>query len=98
MPAGDLTLLLLALQMTDAVTPLALMPSEAFTRFPIVPTLEGQSIIKNAVLIGAAMVVGAAVRGGRIFARARGRVRVDIECGCQMTAAWARWFHVARDE
>ena len=58
------TLALLALQMAGTITPLVLFPSETFTQFPIAPTLEGQYIIKNVVLIGAAMVVGATVRGG----------------------------------
>jgi uncharacterized membrane protein YphA (DoxX/SURF4 family) len=62
------TLLLLALQMAGTMTPLILFPAETFTRFPIAPTLEGQYIIKNVVLIGAAMVVGATVRGGRLVA------------------------------
>ncbi|MBA2381866.1 MAG: DoxX family protein [Chloroflexi bacterium] len=58
------TLLLLAVQMIGTLTPLVLFPAETFTLFPIAPTLEGQYIIKNVVLIGAAMVVGATVRGG----------------------------------
>ena len=62
------TLLLLAVQMAGTVTPLILFPAEAFTQFPIAPTLEGQYILKNIVLIGAAMVVGATVRGGRLVA------------------------------
>jgi hypothetical protein len=57
-------LFLLALQMAGTFTPLLLFPDETFTVFPVVPTLEGQYIIKNLVLIGAAMVVGATVRGG----------------------------------
>jgi len=65
------TLLLLALQMAGTVTPLFLFPAETFTVFPIAPTLEGQYIIKNVVLIGAAMVVGATVRGGRIVPESR---------------------------
>jgi uncharacterized membrane protein YphA (DoxX/SURF4 family) len=60
------TLLLLVVQMAGTLTPLVLFPAETFTRFPYAPTLEGQYIIKNVVLIGAAMVVGAMVRGGRI--------------------------------
>jgi hypothetical protein len=46
--------------------PLFLFPGETFSVFPYAPTLEGQYIIKNIVLIGAAMVVGATVRGGRL--------------------------------
>lgn len=60
------TLLLLAVQMIGTFTPLLLFPDETFTVFPIAPTLEGQYIIKNVVLVAAAMVVGATVRGGRI--------------------------------
>ena len=61
-------LFLLAVQMAGTFTPLVLFPSETWTVFPIAPTLEGQYIIKNLVLIGAAMVVGATVRGGRMVA------------------------------
>jgi uncharacterized membrane protein YphA (DoxX/SURF4 family) len=57
-------LFLLAVQMAGTFTPLLLFPDETWTIFPIAPTLEGQYIIKNVVLIGAAMVVGATVRGG----------------------------------
>lgn len=62
------TLLLLAVQMLGTLTPLFLFPGETFTAFPIAPTLEGQYIIKNVVLVAAAMVVGATVRGGRLQA------------------------------
>jgi uncharacterized membrane protein YkgB len=58
------TLLLLALQMAGTLTPLLLFPREVFTRIPYAPTLEGQYIIKNVVLISAAIVLGATVRGG----------------------------------
>lgn len=60
------TLFLLVVQMAGTVTPLLLFPTETFTVFPVVPTLEGQYILKNVVLIGAAMVIGATVRGGRL--------------------------------
>jgi uncharacterized membrane protein YphA (DoxX/SURF4 family) len=59
-------LFLLAVQMLGTLTPLFLFPGETFTRFPFAPTLEGQYIIKNVVLIGAAMVVGSTVRGGHL--------------------------------
>ena len=62
------TLLLLAVQMAGTLTPLVLFPSEVFTRIPYAPTLEGQYIIKNAVLISAAIVLGATVRGGHLIA------------------------------
>jgi hypothetical protein len=63
-----LTLLLLYLQMAGALTPLFLFPNETFRSFPLAPTLEGQYIIKNLVLISAGTAVGATVRGGRIVA------------------------------
>ncbi len=68
------TLLLLIVQMAGTLTPLVLFPDEAFTSFPLVPTLEGQYIIKNVVIIGAAMVVGATVRGGRLVSEFGGAV------------------------
>ena len=58
------TLLLLSLQMLGAWSPLLLFPGEAFVRFPYAPTLEGQYIVKNVVLVGAGLVIGATVRGG----------------------------------
>ena len=58
------TLALLFVQMLGTLTPLILFPSETFDRFPIAPTLEGQYIIKNAVLIAGAVILGATVRGG----------------------------------
>src|SRR5687767_6892980 len=57
------TLLLLAVQMTGTLLPLLLFPAETFIVFPLAPTLEGQYIIKNLVLLSAATVVGATVRG-----------------------------------
>ncbi len=59
-------LLLMYLQMLGTLTPVVLFPSEVFVRIPYAPTLEGQYIIKNLVLLSAGIVVGATVRGGRI--------------------------------
>jgi uncharacterized membrane protein YkgB len=63
------TLLLLWVQMLGTITPLFLFPELCFTVVPIAPTLEGQYIIKNLVLITAAIVIGATVRGGRLIAQ-----------------------------
>ncbi|GDY15091.1 hypothetical protein LBMAG53_39690 [Planctomycetota bacterium] len=60
------TLLLLAVQLPGTITPLFLFPHECFVQFPLVPTLEGQYIIKNLVLAAAALAVAATVRGGRL--------------------------------
>lgn len=62
------TLLLLFLQMPGTMLPLLFFPSETFSAFPLSPTLEGQYIIKNLVLVGAAIVIGATVRGGQLQA------------------------------
>ena len=61
------TLLLLFMQMAGTLTPLFLFPAETFTIFPWVPTLEGQYIFKNLVIIAAGIVIGATVRGGRLL-------------------------------
>ncbi|HZL84881.1 MAG TPA: hypothetical protein VFD07_05820 [Candidatus Krumholzibacteria bacterium] len=63
-----LTLLLLWLQMLGTITPIFLFPRETFLHAPYAPTLEGQYIIKNIVLICAGLVLGATVRGGRMVA------------------------------
>lgn len=62
------TLLLLFVQMLGTVTPLVLFPAETFSRFPWAPTLEGQYIIKNVVIVASAIVLGATVRGGQLTA------------------------------
>lgn len=59
-----LTILLLFLQMPGTLAPALLLPERVFAVFPFVLTLEGQYIVKNFVLIGAALVIGATVRGG----------------------------------
>jgi uncharacterized membrane protein YphA (DoxX/SURF4 family) len=61
------TLLLLFVQMMGTITPLVLFSHETWTIFPIAPTLEGQYILKNIVLITAALVIGATVRGGKLI-------------------------------
>jgi uncharacterized membrane protein YphA (DoxX/SURF4 family) len=72
-----LTLVLLVFQMLGAWSPLFLFPGEAFTQFPYAPTLEGQYIIKNIVLIGAALVIGATLRGGHIIEKPEILLRRD---------------------
>lgn len=57
------TLFLLFLQMLGTLTPLVLFPGETFMQAPFAPTLEGQYIIKNLVLIASGIVIGATVRG-----------------------------------
>jgi uncharacterized membrane protein YkgB len=61
-----ITLLLLILQMPGTALPLVLLPQAVWTQFPYGLTLEGQYIVKNLVLIGAGLVLGGTVRGGRV--------------------------------
>jgi uncharacterized membrane protein YkgB len=59
------TLALLVVQMLGTFTPLVLFPGETWVQFPIAPTMEGQYILKNVVLVGAGLVIGAvAALGG----------------------------------
>jgi len=60
------TLLILFLQMPGTALPLLILPEVCWTVFPYGLTLEGQYIIKNLVLIGAGLVLGGTVRGGRL--------------------------------
>lgn len=57
-------ILLLLVQMAGTLTPLFLFPNLCFNSIPFAPTIEGQYIIKNLVLISGAIVIGATVRGG----------------------------------
>ena len=60
------TLLLLVGQMLGAATPLVLFPEVTWSDL-FVPTLEGQYILKNMVLVSAALAIGATVRGGGLI-------------------------------
>jgi hypothetical protein len=55
---------LLAVQMVGTFLPLVLLPEVTFQagRIPWAPTLEGQYIIKNLLIISAAIVIGGTVR------------------------------------
>lgn len=57
---------LLFLQMAGTFLPLVMLPEITFQpgRYPFVPTIEGQYIVKNLLIISAALVVGGTVRKG----------------------------------
>ncbi len=59
-----MTLVLLVVQMLGTFTPLVLFPQETWVQFPIAPTMEGQYILKNIVLMSAGLVIGAAALVG----------------------------------
>jgi len=83
-----LVLTLLAVQMTGTLTPLVFFRHEMWTRV-LVPSLEGQYIIKNLVLISAGVAIAATLRGGGLVSsptalrsdrvRARDPERRDLE-------------------
>lgn len=59
------SLLLLFLHMPGTMLPLVVLPEACFAAFPHALTMEGQYIVKNLVLIAAAMVVAGAELGRR---------------------------------
>lgn len=61
-PLARMAIALLFLQMPGTFLPLVLLPDVCFTSIPFGLTIEGQYIVKNLVLISAAIVVGGTVR------------------------------------
>ena len=61
-PLIRVALLLLFFQMPGTFLPLVLLPDVCFTDLPVGLTMEGQYIVKNLVLISAALVIGGTVR------------------------------------
>ena len=53
---------LMALQMVGTFLPLVLLPEVVYGAYPFTFTLEGQYIVKNLVMIAAAIAVGSHVR------------------------------------
>ncbi|GAA3959733.1 hypothetical protein [Mucilaginibacter dorajii] len=62
------TLVLLYFQMAGTLLPLFFFPHETWTVNIFVPTLLGQYIIKNLVLLSSGVVIGATVQGGALIA------------------------------
>jgi len=61
-PLNRVAIFLLALQIPGTFLPLIMVPETCFTVFPYGLTLEGQYIIKNLVIIAAAITVGSKVQ------------------------------------
>jgi len=64
----DFTLLLLYFQMAGTFLPMLFFPQEIFAHSIFIPTMEGQYIIKNLVLISAGIVIGSTIKGAGIIA------------------------------
>ena len=59
---------LLAAEFVGILSPLVLLPARLFAGPHHAPTLEGQYVLKDIILVGAAMVIAAATfRGGRLI-------------------------------
>ena len=61
-PLIRLGIVLLFIQLPGTFLPIVLLPEVVFTSFPYGLTVEGQYIIKNLVIIAAALVIGSTVR------------------------------------
>lgn len=61
-PLVRVGILLLFLQMPGTFLPVLLLPDVVFTAVPYGLTVEGQYIVKNLVIIGAALAIGGTVR------------------------------------
>lgn len=64
-PLIRLGILLLFLQLPGTFLPLVLLPEVVYTSFPYGLTVEGQYIVKNLIIIGAALVIGGTVGNGK---------------------------------
>jgi len=65
---------LMAAQMLGAMSPLVLFPGELFSGLLHAPTLVAQYIIKDIILVAAAMVIAATWTGARIVAEPKSMV------------------------
>ena len=61
-PLNRVAIFLLAFQIPGTFLPLIMVPEKCFTVFPYGLTLEGQYIIKNLVIIAAAITIGSKVQ------------------------------------
>jgi putative oxidoreductase len=57
---------LLAVQLIGILSPLVLLPGRLFAGPHGAPTLEGQYVLKDVVLVGAGLVLATTLRGGRL--------------------------------
>lgn len=60
-----LTIALLVVQLTGILSPVVLLTGQIFAGPYHMPTLEGQYVLKNVILLAAAMVIATTVRPGR---------------------------------
>lgn len=61
-PLTRVGLLLLAIRLPGTLLALILRADVCFVQFPLVPSLEGQYLVKDFLLFGAALVIGGTIR------------------------------------
>ena len=77
-PLIRVSIALLAVQMPGTFLPPVLLPHVCFVHVPWAPTLEGQYIIKNMIIISTAIVIGGTV-GARKQVTKRQRAGTEVE-------------------
>tara|TARA_B100000965_G_scaffold256245_1_gene215924 strand:- start:1689 stop:2153 length:465 start_codon:yes stop_codon:yes gene_type:complete len=65
-PMVRISLFLLFFQMPGTFLPLILLPEVCFTYFPMGLTLEGQYIVKNLIIISAALTITGSIRRAQL--------------------------------
>ena len=55
---------LLVIQLGGILSPIVLLPGRLFSGAGIAPTLEGQCVLKDIIIVGAALVLAATILGG----------------------------------
>ena len=61
-PLARLAILLLAIRLPGTLLALVLRADVCFVEFPLVPSVEGQYLVKDILLFGAALVIGGTIR------------------------------------
>lgn len=59
---------LLGMQLVGILSPIVLLPGRLFSGAGIAPTLEGQYVLKDVIIVGAALVLAATLGGARLSA------------------------------
>lgn len=87
-----LGLALLAVTTVGILSPLVLFPDELFAGKDHAPTLEGQYVLKDIVLLASGLVIAARELGGRPLPPEprRRAVHIDAERAAEIERAWTR--------
>lgn len=66
---------LLAIELVGILSPLVLLPSRMFSGPHHAPTLEGQYVLKDIIVVAATLVLATTLRGGKLTAHPRSLVK-----------------------